>query len=116
MITCTLTYRIDPFQVDAFEAYAKAWVHLVPKIGTGLGAVHHGYFLPHEGANDVAWAMFSLDGLAAYEEYRARIAADAECQAVFAFADRTRCILSYERSFTRPVLTGATPADLGMIA
>ena len=38
MITCTLTYRIDPYQVDAFEAYAKAWVWLVPK----FGGVHHG--------------------------------------------------------------------------
>ena len=112
MITCTLTYRIDPYQVDAFEAYAKAWVWLVPK----FGGVHHGYFLPHEGASDVAWAMFSFESLAAYEAYRAKIVDDPECQMVFAFAERTRCILSYQRSFTRPVTEGASPADLGMAA
>ncbi|MEM7525566.1 MAG: NIPSNAP family protein [Pseudomonadota bacterium] len=110
MITCTLTYRIDPYQLDAFETYAKAWVWLVPK----FGGAHHGYFLPHEGANDVAWAMFSFESLAAYEAYRARIADDPDCRAVFDHAARTRCILSYERSFTRPVLKGESPAALGL--
>jgi hypothetical protein len=28
---------------------------------------------------------------------------DAECKAAFALAEETRCILSYERSFMRPV-------------
>ncbi|WP_298974755.1 NIPSNAP family protein [uncultured Roseobacter sp.] len=112
MITCTLTYRIDPYQVDAFETYAKVWIHLV----TRMGGTHHGYFLPHEGANDLAWAMFSFPSLAAYEAYRAEMAEDSECQAAFAFAAKTKCILSYQRSFTRPVLQGATPSELGLIA
>lgn len=110
MITCTLTYRIDPFQVDAFETYAKVWIHLVNR----MGGQHHGYFLPHEGANDVAWAMFSFPSLTAYEAYRSEMAQDAECQAVFAWAKNNRCILSYERSFTRPVLEGTAPAELGL--
>jgi len=109
MITCTLTYRIDPYQVDAFETYAKVWIRLVNR----MGGTHHGYFLPHEGANDVAWAMFSFASLAAYETYRQETAQDAECQAAYAFAQKNRCILSYERSFTRPVLEGASAAELG---
>ena len=110
MITCTLTYDIDPTKVDAFEIYAKAWIHLV----TRLGGVHHGYFLPHEGANDRAWAMFSFPSLADYEAYRAKIADDAECAAVFQHARETGCIRRHDRTFTRPVLDGASVEELGL--
>ena len=47
--------------------------------------------------------MFTFPSLAAYEEYRALSATDAECQAAFRYAEDTRCIVSYERSFFRPV-------------
>ena len=99
-VTCTLRYRIDPYKADEFEEYARMWLRLVPK----LGGVHHGYFLPHEGPNDIAFAHFSFASLADYEEYRRRMDADPECREAYAFAERTRCILSYERSFTRPLL------------
>ena len=110
MITCTLKYVIDPAQLAAFETYAKAWIHLVGR----MGGTHHGYWLPHEGPNNIAHAAFSFPSLAAYEDYRARILEDDECQRTFAFAKRTNCILSYDRSFTRPVLDGASPAELGL--
>ena len=67
-----------------------------------FGGTHHGYFLPHEGANNIAIALFSFPSLAAYEEYRTKMK-DAECQAAFKYAKETRCIVSYERSFMRPV-------------
>ena len=51
-ITCFIRYRIDPFQRDAFAAYAAAWAEIIPRCGGHLV----GYFLPHEGTNDVAWA------------------------------------------------------------
>jgi hypothetical protein len=41
--------------------------------------------------------------LAKYEEYRERIKTDKDCQAAFAFAEKTRCIISYERSFMQPI-------------
>ena len=104
MITCTLRYRIDPYKLDDFEAYARMWLPLVAR----FGGVHHGYFLPHEGPNDVAYAMFSFDSLAAYESYRRLSAEDPDCAAAYAHAERTRCIVSYERSFTRPLLAGDT--------
>ena len=63
----------------------------------------HGYFLPHEGENDIALALFSFPSLAAYEVYREAMAVDADCQAAFAYAEETRCILRYERSFMRPM-------------
>ena len=99
MVTCYLRYRIDPYKVDEFEEYAKMWIPLVNK----LGGTHHGYFLPHEGANNIAIALFSFPSLAAYEKYRENMTDDPECRKAFEFANKTRCIISYERSFMRPV-------------
>lgn len=110
MITALITYVLDPAKVDAFETYAKVWIHLVNR----MGGTHHGYFLPHEGANNKAWAMFSFPSLAAYEDYRTRMAADVECLTAFAHATNSGCILSYDRTFTRPVLAGASPHELGL--
>jgi NIPSNAP len=110
MITCTLRYEIDPMQVPAFEAYGRVWIALVNR----MGGTHHGYFLPSEGASDVAWAMFSFPSLAAYEDYRARMADDADCIAAYAFSTRLGFIRRYDRTFTRPVLEGATLAEAGI--
>jgi len=101
MVTCYLRYIIDPHKLAEFEEYGRMWIPLVEK----FGGRHHGYFLPHEGANNVALALFTFDSLAAYEEYRRKMAEDPECTAAFAFGERTRCILSYERSFMRPVFS-----------
>ena len=75
------------------------WIPLVNK----FGGKHHGYFLPHEGANNIAIALFSFESLAQYEEYRGKIQHDADCQEAFKYARDTRCIMSFERSFMRPV-------------
>ena len=113
MITCYLRYVLDPYKVADFEAYAQMWIPLV----TRMGGTHHGYFLPHEGASNIAVALFSFPSLAVYEAYRQRINTDEECQAAFAFAATTRCILSYERTFMRPVLEteAHTHGDLSVI-
>jgi len=66
MITCHVKYVIDPKKVSEFEDYAKLWIPLVKK----FGGVHHGYFLPSEGANNIAYALFSFSSLAEYEQYR----------------------------------------------
>ncbi len=98
-VTCCIRYVIDPFQRDAFEAYAKAWLTIIPACGGDL----IGYFLPHEGTNTVALAMIGFDSLAAYETYRARLKADAAGAANFRFAQEKRFILSEERTFLTPV-------------
>ena len=59
--------------------------------------------MPHEGASNIAIALFSFPSLAAYEEYREKAAADPECQAAMKYYRETECFLSYERSFMRPV-------------
>jgi hypothetical protein len=99
MVTCYLRYIIDPYKLAEFETYGRMWIPLVNK----LGGVHHGYFLPHEGANNIAIALFSFPSLAAYEEYRFKMAQDPECQVAFKYAEDTRCVLSYERTFLKPV-------------
>jgi hypothetical protein len=101
MITCYLRYVIDPYRLKEFETYARMWIPLVAK----FGGTHHGYFLPSEGANNIALALFSFPSFASYETYRADSMKDAECQAAFRYAEDTRCIVSYERSFFRPVLS-----------
>jgi len=100
MITCYIEYLIDPYKVEQFETYAKLWIPLVNK----FGGTHHGYFLPHEGANNIAYALFSFASLSAYEAYRQQLNEDQECQQALSFAEENRCILSYHRSFMRPVL------------
>ncbi len=102
MITCYLRYVIDPHKTKEFEHYGKLWIALVEK----FGGVHHGYFLPHEGANNIAYALFSFAGLAEYENYRAKTANDPDCQAAMDYYEKTRCFLSFERSFMRPVFEG----------
>jgi len=99
MITCYLRYVIDTDKLEEFEIYAKMWIPLVEK----FGGTHHGYFLPHEGASNLAFALFSFASLAAYEEYRIKTVGDAECQAALSYYRKTRCFTSYERSFMRPV-------------
>ncbi|MDC7218203.1 NIPSNAP family protein [Maridesulfovibrio sp.] len=101
MVTCYLVYTIDPYKVEEFENYGKMWIPLVNK----FGGTHHGYFLPHEGANNKGVALFSFPSLADYEEYREKIKTDPECQKAFEYAEKTRCILSFERSFMKPVLS-----------
>ena len=98
-ITVFIRYRIDPFQRDAFEAYARQWLEHIPRCGGDL----IGYWMPHEGTNDVAFGLVSFASLAEYEEYRARIKADEASKANFREAERTRCILSEERTFLRRV-------------
>ncbi len=94
-ITCFIRYEIDPFQRDAFREYAQRWLRIIPRCGGNL----LGYFLPHEGTNNVAWGLIAFDSLASYETYRARLKADAEGRANFEFAQQHRLILREERTF-----------------
>lgn len=98
-ITCFIRYRIDPFQRDAFRRYAETWGRVIPRCGGHL----LGYFLPHEGTNDVAWGLVGFDDLAAYERYRAALRADPEGAANFRQAQEARFILAEERSWLEDV-------------
>lgn len=99
MITCYVRYVIDPKKVKAFEQYAKMWIPLVEK----FGGQHNGYYLPSEGANNIALALFSFESLTAYEAYRIKSFEDEECITAFQFAEQEDFVISIERSFFRPV-------------
>jgi hypothetical protein len=98
-IVCCIRYVIDPFQLGAFEAYARKWLTIIPACGGDL----IGYFLPHEGTNNIAFALIGFPSLAAYEAYRARIKTDAAGMTNFRDAQQKRFILSEERTFLTPV-------------
>ena len=101
-MTCHLRYEIDPSKVDAFERFARRWIALVER----AGGQHHGYFLPSEGASDIAYALFTFPSLAAYEQYREGFGSDPDFQAADRIREESGCVLRYERSFLRPVLEG----------
>ena len=98
-VTCLIRYQIDPHQRAAFKDYAGNWGAIIPRCGGQL----LGYFLPHEGTNDVAWALIGFDSLASYEAYRTRLKSDPAGRDNFAIAQTKRFILREERTFVEPV-------------
>lgn len=99
MVTCYLDYTIDTAKIKEFEAYAKMWIPLVNR----FGGEHHGYFMPYEGANNKAYALFSFPSLALYEKYRTDSQLDVDCIKAYKYAEETKCIKSYVRSFLKPL-------------
>ncbi|WP_331770028.1 NIPSNAP family protein (plasmid) [Embleya sp. NBC_00888] len=105
MITCVVDYTIDPAKIEAFERFGRCWMELVGR----HGGIHHGYFLPAEGASDRALALFTFPSLAAYEQYRDLFGVDPDFVAADRIRDESGCVVRYERTFMRPLL----PGDVG---
>ena len=99
-LTVFIRYQLDPFKRNQFEEYAKRWLSIIPACGGNC----LGYWMPHEGTNNIAFALISFDSLAAYESYRARLRADKEGMANFTFAEENQFILAEERTFLRKVV------------
>ena len=99
-VTVFIRYQLDPFKRAMFEQYSRNWLRIIPKCGGDLV----GYWMPHEGTNNIAHALISFDSLASYERYRARLRADEEGAANFEFAEQNRFILAEERTFLRRVV------------
>lgn len=99
MVTCFIRYHIDPTKKEQFVQYARTWGQAIPRLGADLV----GYFAPHEGSTTLAYGVYSVESLAAYEAYRARLAADPESQANHAFAQQERIFLREDRTFLRLV-------------
>jgi hypothetical protein len=98
-VTCFIRYQIDPAQRQEFRKYAENWGRIIPRCGGRL----LGYYLPHEGTNDIAWGLIAFDSLASYEAYRARLFVDPEARENFDFARARRLILREERTFLEGV-------------
>ena len=99
-VTVFIRYQLDPFKRAMFEQYSRNWLRIIPKCGGDL----IGYWMPHEGTNNIAHALISFDSLASYESYRARLRADEEGAANFEFAEQNRFILAEERTILRQVV------------
>lgn len=105
MITCFIRYHIDPTKKDQFTRYAKNWGEAIPRCGANL----IGYFAPHEGSSTLAYGVYSIDSLAAYEAYRERLAADPLGQENYAFAQREKFLLREDRTFVKLASTPHSP-------
>ena len=101
MITCFIRYEIDPAKKAAYEQYARAWGQIIPRCGVDL----IGYYAPHEGSATTAYALYDIEGLAAYEAYRARLATDPEARANFELAQREGFIRREDRIFLKRAST-----------
>ncbi len=99
MITCFIRYEIDPFKKAEFERYGRNWNEIIPRLGVDLV----GYYAPHEGSASTAYAVYNLENLAAYEAYRAQLAADPRAKENFAFARAEKLFSREDRFFLKKV-------------
>ncbi|MGS1017516.1 NIPSNAP family protein [Allosphingosinicella humi] len=97
MITCFIRYELDPYKLAQFEEYARNWGEAIPRFGADL----IGYFAPHEGSSTIAYGVYSIESLAAYEAYRARLAEDPLGRGNYAFSQRERFIRREDRLFLK---------------
>ncbi|MEM7525059.1 MAG: NIPSNAP family protein [Pseudomonadota bacterium] len=95
MLTCFIQYRIDPTKRAEFARYAQTWGQAIPRCGADL----IGYYAPHEGSSTLAYGVYNIESLAAYEAYRARLAADPLGRENYEFAQAERFLLGEERTF-----------------
>lgn len=95
MLTCIIRYQIDPTKRAQFEHYARNWGQAIPRNGADL----IGYYAPHEGSTTLAYGIYNIPSLAAYETYRARLADDPLGRENYEFAQSERFLLREDRCF-----------------
>ena len=95
MLTCIIRYRIDPTKNAQFRQYARTWGQAIPRNGADL----IGYYAPHEGSSTLAFGIYNIESLAAYEAYRARLADDPLGRENYEFAQREKFILRGDRTW-----------------
>lgn len=99
MLTCIIRYDIQPTQKTDFETYARRWNTAIPRCVADL----IGYFAPHEGSSTLAYGIYNIPSLAAYEEYRTKLAADPLGRENYEFAQDTGFIRSENRTWLKKV-------------
>jgi uncharacterized protein (DUF1330 family) len=99
VLTLCIRYTLDARKIADFEAYVAKLPDQIARAGGNL----IGYFLPTKfaGPTNAALALIEFDDLAAYETYRARLAADAESVENVRRAEESGCILIEDRSVLR---------------
>jgi hypothetical protein len=99
MLTCVIRYHIDPTKREEFAQYARNWGEAIPRCGADL----IGYYAPHEGSSTLAYGIYNIPSLAAYEAYRGRLADDPLGRENYEFAQRERFLLREDRVFLKLV-------------
>lgn len=97
MITCFIRYHIDPTKKQQFVEYAQNWGQAIPQAGGDL----IGYYAPHEGSSTLAYGVYNMPSLAAYEEYRTRLSVSDIGKQNYEFAQREKFILREDRTFLK---------------
>ena len=99
MITLCIRYTLDPNKLAQFESYARS----VPGHARRCGAEAVVYYLPTKfaGPTNAALALIDFPSLAAYEQYRERLANDPEAADVLRRAETSGCFLIEDRSILR---------------
>ncbi|MFK7944275.1 MAG: NIPSNAP family protein [Paracoccaceae bacterium] len=99
MLTCIIRYHLDPTKKEDFAQYARNWGQAIPRCGADLV----GYYAPHEGSSTLAYGIYNIESLAAYEAYRSRLANDPAGRENYAFAQAGKFLLSEDRTFLKLV-------------
>ncbi len=84
------------------KMFGKAHKWMEGDIIRRCGGKPVGYFLPKKGLGDsdnIALALIGFKSLADYENYRGKLMDDSDARANLAEAEKSRCILSEERSY-----------------
>ena len=97
MLTCIIRYHIDPTKKAHFETYARNWGQAIPRCGADL----IGYYAPHEGSSTLAYGIYNIESLAAYEAYRARLSKDPLGQENYRFAQEEKFLLREDRTWVK---------------
>ena len=97
MLSCFIRYHIDPTKKDQFMQYARNWGEAIPRCGGDL----IGYYAPHDGSSTLAYGVYNIESLAAYEQYRARLAADPLGRENYEFAQKEKFLLREDRTFLK---------------
>ena len=97
MITCFIRYHIDPTKKDQFIQYAQNWGQAIPRCGADL----IGYFAPHEGSSTLAYGVYTIENLAAYETYRERLMVDPLGRENYELAQKEKFLVREDRTFLK---------------
>lgn len=97
MLTCIIRYQIDPTKKAQFSRYARNWGTAIPRCGADL----IGYYAPHEGSSTLAYGIYNIPSLAAYEAYRERLSADPLGRENYDFAQSENFLLREDRTFLK---------------
>jgi hypothetical protein len=101
MITLCIRYTLNPARLADFEAYARELPAQIKRSGGHL----RGYYLPTKfaGPTNTALGLIDFPNLAAYEQYRTRLAGDPEAIESVRRVDQSGAVLNEDRSILQRV-------------